>query len=260
MELKSHRMPDFSPLVIWTRRWLYSIVSPPFFTIRGQGATSSTTSLRCCANRYTAASLATKMSMMPIVYRWIRRCEGSPERRSPKRMSPAPTRWVDLRPRCCPPRATSKPFRKSMANGWNEPGEDPHRRIILDMDSSASPVHGEQEASAYNGHFGCTCYHPLFCFNQFGDCEGSMLRPGNVHSADRRKELEVGSVCFGLQPGQFSAAFGPSQKNQILVPSQPLDQTNQDRSEGGSAWPDGHVSDGGSSGKQRDTGRDVVSD
>ena len=29
-----------------------------------------------------------------------------------------------------------------------------HRRIILDMDSSASPVHGEQEASAYNGHFG----------------------------------------------------------------------------------------------------------
>ncbi len=64
-----------------------------------------------------------------------------------------------------------------------------HRRIILDMDSSASPVHGEQEASAYNGHFGCTCYHPLFCFNQFGDCEGSMLRPGNVHSADRWKEL-----------------------------------------------------------------------
>ena len=64
-----------------------------------------------------------------------------------------------------------------------------HRRIILDMDSSASPVHGQQEASAYNGHFGCTCYHPLFCFNQFGDCEGSLLRPGNVHSADRWKEL-----------------------------------------------------------------------
>ena len=261
-----------------------------------------------------------------------------------------------------------------------------HRRIILDMDSSASPVHGEQEASAYNGHFGCTCYHPLFCFNQFGDCEGSMLRPGNVHSADRWKELlepivaryekktvrkyfrgdaafakpeiyeyleekgflyairlpanqvlqakirhlltrpvgrpprkpvvwfadfkyqaaswdrprrviakvewhrgelfprvgfiltnrsaraqgvvhfyngrgraeqwikegkyalnwtrlscqrfipnsgEVGSVCFGLQPGQFSATSGPSQKNQTLVPAHPIEQTDQDRSEGG---------------------------
>jgi len=65
----------------------------------------------------------------------------------------------------------------------------PHSRIILDMDSSESPVHGEQEGSAYNGHFGCNCYHPLFCFNQHGDCEGAMLRPGNVHSADRWKEL-----------------------------------------------------------------------
>jgi hypothetical protein len=34
--------------------------------------------------------------------------------------------------------------------------------IVLDMDSSVSPTFGEQEGSAYNGHFGCTCYHPLF--------------------------------------------------------------------------------------------------
>lgn len=50
--------------------------------------------------------------------------------------------------------------------------------LILDTDSSESPVHGEQEASAYNGHFGCTCYHPLFVFNQHGDLEGCSLRPG----------------------------------------------------------------------------------
>jgi hypothetical protein len=43
--------------------------------------------------------------------------------------------------------------------------------IILDMDSSESPTHGEQEGSAWNGHFGCTCYHPLFVLNQFGDLE-----------------------------------------------------------------------------------------
>jgi len=65
----------------------------------------------------------------------------------------------------------------------------PHNQIILDMDSSESPVHGEQEGSAYNGHFRCNCYHPLFCFNQYGDCEGAMLRPGSVHSADRWKEM-----------------------------------------------------------------------
>jgi len=56
--------------------------------------------------------------------------------------------------------------------------------LILDIDSSQSPVHGQQEASAYNGHFGCSCYHPLFVFNQHGDLERCALRPGNVHSAD----------------------------------------------------------------------------
>ena len=59
-----------------------------------------------------------------------------------------------------------------------------HRRVILDMDSSESPVHGQQEGAAYNGHFECVCYHPLFLFNQFGDCEAAKLRSGNVHSAD----------------------------------------------------------------------------
>jgi hypothetical protein len=52
----------------------------------------------------------------------------------------------------------------------------PPRIIALDMDSSESPTYGEQEGSAYNGHFGCTCYHPLFVFNQFGDVERCALR------------------------------------------------------------------------------------
>jgi hypothetical protein len=60
----------------------------------------------------------------------------------------------------------------------------PPKTIVLDMDSSESPTYGEQEGSAYNGHFGCTCYHPLFVFNQLGDVERCALRPGNVHSAD----------------------------------------------------------------------------
>jgi Transposase DDE domain group 1 len=47
-----------------------------------------------------------------------------------------------------------------------------------------SPTHGEQENSVWNGHYACTCYHPLFVFNQFGDLERCTLRPGNVHSAD----------------------------------------------------------------------------
>ena len=63
-------------------------------------------------------------------------------------------------------------------------GRRPPRGILLDMDSSVSPTHGEQENSAWNGHYACTCYHPLFVFNQFGDLERCALRPGNVHTAD----------------------------------------------------------------------------
>jgi Transposase DDE domain group 1 len=63
-------------------------------------------------------------------------------------------------------------------------GRRPPRGIVLDMDSSVSPTHGEQEMSVWNGHYACTCYHPLFVFNQFGDLERSELRPGNVHSAN----------------------------------------------------------------------------
>src|ERR671926_592499 len=70
-------------------------------------------------------------------------------------------------------------------------GRRPPDGIVLDMDSSESPTHGEQEGSAYNGHFGCTCYHPLFLFNQFGDLERCLLRPGNVHSADEWRSVLV---------------------------------------------------------------------
>ena len=62
-------------------------------------------------------------------------------------------------------------------------------RIVLDMDSSESPVHGAQEGSAYNGHFESVCYHPLFLFNDQGDCLAASLRPGNVPSADDWDDL-----------------------------------------------------------------------
>ena len=62
-------------------------------------------------------------------------------------------------------------------------------RTVLDMDSTEIPVYGEQENSAYNGHFESMCYHPLFLFNRDGDCLAAKLRPGNVHSAEDWEEL-----------------------------------------------------------------------
>jgi hypothetical protein len=66
---------------------------------------------------------------------------------------------------------------------------DSPRRVVLDMDSTEIPVYGEQEQSAYNGHFESTCYHPLLLFNREGDCLAAKLRPGNVHSAAGWEEL-----------------------------------------------------------------------
>ena len=68
-------------------------------------------------------------------------------------------------------------------------------RIVLDMDSSESPVHGAQEGSAYNGHFASVCDHPLFLFNDQGDCLAASLRPGNVPSADDWDDLLMPEIA-----------------------------------------------------------------
>mgnify|MGYP001149285367 FL=1 len=66
---------------------------------------------------------------------------------------------------------------------------DSPERVVLDMDSTEIPVYGQQENSAYNGHFESTCYHPLLLFNREGDCLAAKLRPGNVHSAEDWEEV-----------------------------------------------------------------------
>ena len=68
-------------------------------------------------------------------------------------------------------------------------GVDSPQRVVLDMDSTEIPVYGQQEQSAYNGHFESTCYQPLLLFNREGDCLATKLRPGNVHSAEGWEEL-----------------------------------------------------------------------
>jgi hypothetical protein len=97
----------------------------------------------------------------------------------------------------------------------------PPDSIILDMDSSESPTHGEQEGSVWNGHFGCTCYHPLFVFNQYGDLERCRLRPGNVHSAeDWRLVLEPVIARYRARGGALyfraDAAFAKPELYELL--------------------------------------------
>ena len=79
---------------------------------------------------------------------------------------------------------------------------DSPRRVVLDMDSTEVPVYGEQEQSAYNGHFESTCYHPLLLFNREGDCLAAKLRPGNVHSAEGWEELLLPEIKRQQQQGK----------------------------------------------------------
>src|SRR5918994_7184767 len=97
----------------------------------------------------------------------------------------------------------------------------PPEGIVLDMDSSESPTHGQQQGSAYNGHCGCTCYHPLFVFNQFGDLERVLLRRGNHHSAKfwRRVLLPVIARYRDLKIPKFfrgDAAFAAPKLFRLL--------------------------------------------
>jgi hypothetical protein len=55
--------------------------------------------------------------------------------------------------------------------------------IILDLDSTDDPVHGEQEGRFFHGYYDCYCYLPLYIF-----CGrhllAAKLRRANIDAAD----------------------------------------------------------------------------
>ena len=75
-----------------------------------------------------------------------------------------------------------------LSSDWLDrmPARRPRTIIVLDMDSSVSKTHGARKGHAYNGHCGCTCYHPLFLFNQFGYLERDRPSVADDHVPDSR--------------------------------------------------------------------------
>jgi hypothetical protein len=64
------------------------------------------------------------------------------------------------------------------------------RYVTLDVDSLPIEVHGQQEGSQYNGHYGVRCYHPLVAvLGETGDLVDVRLREGNVHTAEGALEF-----------------------------------------------------------------------
>jgi len=73
--------------------------------------------------------------------------------------------------------------------------------IILEVDSTDDPAHGQQQLIEYNGFYNQYMYHPLLIHEGISGCLlGTFLRPGNAHAAE--------SVLAALQPlvGRLKAA------------------------------------------------------
>jgi len=57
-------------------------------------------------------------------------------------------------------------------------------RIVLDLDGTDDPTHGQQEGTAYHGYYGQYQYHPLLVFDgETGQLITAVLRPGTVHAS-----------------------------------------------------------------------------
>ena len=56
------------------------------------------------------------------------------------------------------------------------------KQIILDLDATDDPVHGDQEGRFFHGYYDCYCYLPLYVF-----CGrhllAAKLRPSNIDGA-----------------------------------------------------------------------------
>src|SRR5580693_3689459 len=55
-------------------------------------------------------------------------------------------------------------IKRLMVDVFLEAHERPPREIILDLDATDDPVHGEQEGRFFHGYYDCYCYLPLYVF------------------------------------------------------------------------------------------------
>ena len=53
--------------------------------------------------------------------------------------------------------------------------------VVLDIDGTDDPTHGQQQFAFYNSHYGSTIYAPLLIFDQDGRLVTARMRPGTHH-------------------------------------------------------------------------------
>jgi len=78
-----------------------------------------------------------------------------------------------------------------------EAHDRPPKQIILDLDATDDPVHGEQEGRFFHGYYGCYCFLPLYVF-----CGrhllAAKLRPSNIDASAGADE-EVARITRAIR-------------------------------------------------------------
>ena len=63
--------------------------------------------------------------------------------------------------------------------------KDKPKRIILDIDTTDDPTHGNQQQTFFHGYYDQYMYHPLVIYDaESGDLITAVLRPGNKHASN----------------------------------------------------------------------------
>src|SRR5258705_1463521 len=83
----------------------------------------------------------------------------------------------------------------------------PAKQIILDLDATDDPVHGNQEGRFFHGYYDCYCYLPLYVFCG-RDLLAAKLRRASVDAAAGERE-GVALIVVAIRP--------PWQRVRILV-------------------------------------------
>src|SRR5437899_7155059 len=140
---------------------------------------------RCCGNASIRSSPDTKTPMMPIVCATIPCCRSSPIRNSVSRSAPSPRSAVGRTfPQdaiWCAGTTDCASNSSACAASRSASGE-----ILLDLDSTDDPTHGQQQLSFFNGAYGQHMYHPMLVFERHTGCLlAARLRPGNASSHAR---------------------------------------------------------------------------
>ena len=77
------------------------------------------------------------------------------------------------------PAAIERLFVTLMIEAALAPDDAPPRQLIIDLDATHDPIHGEQEGRHFNAFYDCYCYLPLYIF------AGRHLLAAKLRSADR---------------------------------------------------------------------------